>query len=186
MKVKDVLALAAANLGREDLEAAVRDHTGEPAGELASLLRCYNLVENEIALDYYPLKAEESFTPGGDGRISYSSFAYAPVSVTGVTGTCGPVRYETFPSYLKLPDAREGESVTVSYTYSPAQKEWEDDSAFSEKISARLLSFGVACEFCLSRGQFSEAAMWDNKYREALKAANIIRKKLAVRSRRWV
>lgn len=184
MKVKEVLALAAANLGREELLKRFADAAGEPTGELASLVRCYNLVENEIALDYFPLKAEESFSPDEDGVIAYSEFRYAPVSVQ--EAVCdGPVPFELYPSYLKVGLRRKG-PVTVRYTYSPAQKGWEDETAFSERISARLLSLGVASEFCLSRGQFSEAAMWEKRYREALRAANIVRKKLAVRSRRWV
>ena len=46
MTVKEVIALAAENLGREDLSAAVASAEGEPEGELKSLLRCYNLIEN--------------------------------------------------------------------------------------------------------------------------------------------
>lgn len=184
MKVKDILALAAANLGRDDLEAAVFDLSGEPQGELAELLRCYNLVENEIALDYFPLRAEESFEPT-DGAVLYAQFSYAPVGVTKVVGARGDVPFELLPACLRLTGAAEGR-VTVRYTYSPAQKEWNDDSEFSGKISARLMSFGVAGEFCLSHGQYQEAAMWDKKYRDALKAANVLRKKLAIRSRRWV
>lgn len=183
MRVKDVIALAAANLGREDLEAAAYDLAGEPEGETAALLRCYNLVENEIALDYYPLNEEETFAPE-EGTVSYSRFSYAPVCVKAVTGERGEVKYELFPSYLRLKEPAE--TVTVRYTYSPAQKQWNDESSFAGKISARLMSFGVASEFCLTSGRYSEAATWEKKYREALQAANIVRRKLAIRSRRWV
>ncbi len=184
MRVKEVLALAAAMLGREDLAASVYDLAGEPAGELASLLCCYNLVENEIALDYFPLKYEQIFV-AESGCVPYTRFDYAPVCVNAVTSGGKPVAFKEFPDCLKA-DVRRGESVSVIYSYSPAQKGWEDDGSFSEKISPRLLALGVAHEFCLSRGQYSEAAMWEKKYRESLKAANIIRRKLAVRSRRWV
>ncbi len=54
MKVKEVIALAAENLGREDLSSELETLDGAPEGELKSLLRCYNLVENEVALDYFP------------------------------------------------------------------------------------------------------------------------------------
>lgn len=59
MKVKEVLALAAANLGRDDLVAAIEQMEGDPSAEVQSLLRCYNLAENELALDYLPLTQEE-------------------------------------------------------------------------------------------------------------------------------
>lgn len=180
MKVKEVLALAASTLGRDDLCAAV-SCAREPEGDTAALLRCYNLVENEIALDYFPLKNEESFS-SDRGEIAYTQFAYAPVAVCSVKRDGASVPFEQFPAYLKTVQGK----VNVTYSYTPAQRGLEDESSFSDKISARLLSLGVATEFCLSRGQYSEAAMWEKKYRDALRAANIVRRKLAVRSRRWV
>lgn len=182
MKIKDVLALAAADLGREDLVALVNDCAGSPSGELSSLLRCYHLVENEIALDYFPLYKEESL-PVTDGAIPYRDFAFAPVEVERVTAEGRELCFEPLSDRLRV----EGTALRarVRYRYSPAEKAWTDDSEFSGKISARLLSFGVASEFCLSAGQFGEAATWEKKYREALKAAHIVRKRLVVRSRRW-
>ena len=51
MTVKEVLALAAENLGREDLSAQLSADSVQADGEIKALLRCYNLVENEVALD---------------------------------------------------------------------------------------------------------------------------------------
>ncbi len=183
MKVRNVLALAAANLGREDLIAMVNDCAGAPSGELSSLLRCYNLVENEIALDYFPLRWEE-ILPISCGEIPYEAFAYAPVEVLSAEEDGRRLGFALSASALRVEGART-DRVKVRYLYSPAEKGWEDDCAFPEKISARLLSFGVCSEYCLTNGKFGEAAMWEKKFREALRAANVLRKKLSVRSRRW-
>ncbi len=186
MKVKSVLSLAAANLGREDLVAAVNNCAEEPIGEVASLLRCYNLVENEIALDYFPLKNEETLTVYG-GVIPYAQLSYAPVTVFSVKDLCGrPIDFEVRPANVFLPAGKEEQTVTLAYSYSPKEKSFTDDTEFRGKISGRLLSFGVAYEFCLSCGQYAEAATWEKKYREALRAANILRRRLSVRSRRWI
>ncbi len=186
MKVKQVVRLSAETLGREDLVAAIDDLEGEPEGELASLLRCYNLIENEIALDYFPLRCRETL-PSSAGKIAFSAFSYAPVSVASAQAEGRELQFGCTQQALCLfSPVEEGQNVTVEYCYSPAEKEWEDDTAFSERISARLMAFGIACEYCLSRGKFAEAAMWESKYRDALKAANAVRKKLAMRSRRWV
>lgn len=183
MKVRDVMALAAANLGREDLVALVCGCSGEPEGDLAALLRCYNLVENEIALDYFPLKQRDAVKIS-DGKLSYSELSRAPVTILSVTDGLRELPFEALPTGLSVnaPGSFRGE---ILYTYSPAEKEIDGDCEFSEKISARLLSLGVACEFCLSHGLFAEAAVWEKKYRDALKAADICRKKLSVRPRRW-
>ena len=184
MTVKNILSLAAANLGREDLVAAVCDCNRNPIGEVASLLRCYNLVENEIALDYFPLKTEDILALSGN-VVPYSRLTHAPVTILSVKGESGVnIDFETRPARILL-KAKSG-TVTVTYTYSPAEKQFKDSCELGGNISARLLSFGVACEFCLSNGQFQEAAAWEKKYRDALRAANTQRRPIFVRSRRWV
>ncbi len=186
MKVRNVISLAAANLGREDLVASVEDCAAEPFGELASLLRCYNLVENEVALDYFPLETEETFAAADlqEGVLPFTAFSYAPVEILSVKGESGfPLSHKSRPDGLLVPQNTNG--VRVSYTYSPKEKEWGDNAEVAPQVSERLLSFGVCCEYCLTNGQYAEAAMWEKKYREALRAANIGHKKLTVRSRRW-
>ncbi len=187
MKVRNVISLAAANLGREDLVAGAEDCAAEPFGELSSLLRCYNLVENEVALDYFPPKTEECFTAADlseEGFLPYTAFSHAPVEILSVKGESGlPLSHESRTSGLVLP--QNVTQVCVSYTYSPKEKEWGDDAEVMPQVSERLLSFGVCCEFCLTNGQYAEAATWEKKFREALRAANVGHKKLTVRSRRW-
>ena len=182
MKVKDVVALAAANLGREDLVQEAYA-AASPAGELLSLVRCYNLVENEVAVDYVPLRKEETFA-SADGGIAFVRFSCAPVEILRVTDEAGdPLAYTLSAEGICVQGVG---TVRVQYNYSPAEKDWEDDCAFSGKITARLLSFGVASEYCLSRGQFSEAAVWQKRYQDALRAADFPRRPLRMRSRRWV
>ena len=77
-------------------------------------------------------------------------------------------------------------SVTIDYTYVPEQPKISDETAFSDKVSARLLAFGVANEYLLTAGRYAEAAVWEKKYRDALSAAGLSRRKLCVRARRWV
>lgn len=183
MTVKEVIALAAENLGREDLSAAVASAEGEPEGELKSLLRCYNLIENEVALDYFPLKREESFSPK-NGRIDFSELSAVPVDFYCVQDESGAdVRFVLHPAYLSLPEGTG--KVTVKYACAPAPKKLDGESEFSGKITARLLACGVACEFCLTCARYAEAALWEKRFRDALRAAEIIRRRLKVRARRW-
>lgn len=184
MQVKEIAALAAECLGRDDLAALAHTAKSEPRGELSSLLRCYNLVENEIALDYIPLIEEERLQVV-NGEVSFSRLRFSPVEVKRVTDENGiSVSFELLPDRLKVPEREL--FVTVRYTYSPPRKGWEEESAFDGKVSPRLMAQGIASEFCLSHGQFSEAAMWEKRYRESLRAAHIVRRTLFVRARRWV
>ena len=183
MLVQEVIALAAETLGRTDLAEALAALEGEPEGDLKSLLRCYNLIENEVALDFFPLKATERFSPE-EKKISYARFAFAPVHILKVTDASDmPMSFTVMPTHLVVPTAGEAE---VTYAYAPPEKSLKDETAFSDKISARLLAFGVASEFCITNRQFSEGAMWGRRYRDALRAAGIYRRTLSVRSRRWI
>ncbi len=184
MKVKEVIKLAAENLGRQDLSDEIDALEDEPKEELKSLVRCFNLVENEVALDYFPLKKEESFVPVS-GYVSYTDFTSSPIDVHKVTdGNGNPVDFDICPANLRV--HAPCKEVKVTYSYAPVQKTLEDESDFSGRISARLLSFGVAGEFCLTASRFAEAAAWERRFLDALKAANLIRRKLCMRSRRWL
>ncbi len=186
MTVKSVLSLSAANMGREDLVAAVCDCGGTPEGELKSLLRCYNLVENEIALDYFPLKVEETLERSGS-VLPYTRFSKAPVEVLSVFDESGlSLKFEVRPSRLLLQERSEGASLKVVYTYAPTEKLFTDDCEIADNVSARLLSFGVVMEYMLTNGQYAEAATWEKKYREALRAASARRRPIFIRSRRWI
>ncbi len=181
MLVKEVIKLAAANLGRDDLVKAT-DSLTQPTGELLSLLRCYNLIENEIALEYLPLKMEESLLVS-NGTLPFMAFLFAPVEILHVTADGRELDFASYHDKIVLDYHGR---VQVQYAYSPEEKGWDNEGAFGAKVSSRLLSFGVACEFCLSRGLFSEASVWQKRYQDALRAASFSHKKRCVRSRRWV
>lgn len=184
MKVREIAALAAENMGREDLAVELANLTDGPSWELKALLRCYNLVENEVAIDYFPLKQEECVLPQ-NGIIEFSSLARYPVEIYGVRGGDGKeVAYRLHPAHLSLPE--DTGAVTVTYSYSPAQKDFSDESEFQGKISARLLAFGMAGEFCLSTARFNEAAVWQKKFQDALKAVDVHKRRICIRARRWV
>ncbi len=185
MTVRDVVMLAAENLGRSDLADEAKHCTGAVTGELASLLNCYNLVENQIALDYYRLKREETFTVQ-NGRIEYSKFIYAPIDVIGVTDSAGKtLEFKLLPDYLQL--AQEVTAATVLYAYSPTEKTIHQKSAFSDKLSTRLIAYGVTCEKCMQEGRFQEAAVWEDRFVDALRNIHAFHRnpKIRLRARRW-
>lgn len=175
-KVRDVIAIAEELSGRSDLKSA-----GESSEEVKLLLRCFNLVENEIALDYLPLRIRETFSAGKE--IPFSAFSHAPVSVKGVKDFAGgEVGFELLFDRVVLSRACECE---IDYAFAPAEKTMDDDSDFSGPVSARLMAYGVASEFARARGLFAEAVSFDKRYRDALSSAGAPRRALRMRGRRW-
>ena len=180
MTVREVIELSCSCLGREDLKKAIGNIPVQV--EVDSLVRCFNLVENEIALDYFPLKRTEKVAVK-EGRIPYSALSSAPVNVHRVTSGGRVISFTLFPEYAEL-GSRVGEAE-ILYSYIPTEKKLADKSDFSGKITARLMAFGVCAEYCLSNARYDEAALWEKRYREALRAANILRRRLCIRPRRW-
>ena len=184
MKVKEVVMAAAVELGVADgvkkyLDGGVSE-TGEK--DVGLLLTCFNLVENELALDYLPLIAEDELT-SATGVVEYSVLANPVVRILSVEDEWeNSVKFKLFPSYLKT----QAGKVKITYTYTPSEKTIEDDSDYVTQVSVRLFSYGVAAEYLLAIGEFEQAAVWDRKYKEAIEAAYRMLPCKRIKSRRWV
>ena len=182
MTVKEVVILAAEELGIGDVvKGYLNGDVSQGETETLALLRCFNLVENEVALDYLPLFAEDTVLTE-TGIVEYSSLSKTAVRILSVKDKAeNSVKYKIYPTYLI---AQAGE-ITIRYTYTPTAKGLDDLSDFVLLVSARLLAFGVAAEYCFSSGLYDEGEAWNKKYKDALKAAYRAKPAKVLRSRRW-
>lgn len=175
--VKEVIQTAVGLVGSA---ADTEDASSE---EVLLFVRCFNLVENEVALDYIPLLAEEEIE--ADGKAEYTALKKAPLRILRVTDGAGnALRFKALHACLDLGGFRG--TAHVTYAYAPSAKTYSESSDYEGAVSARLLAYGTAAEYLLARGKFAEASAFDAKYRDALRAASVPRRRLAVRARRWV
>ena len=184
MKVKDVIILAAEEIGVADKVEAYLSQ-GDTSGETIAkaLLRCFHLVENELALDYFPLYVEEVVLTE-TGKIFFSELSETPVRIELITNSEGNrAQFTLFPDYIKL---EKPDTYTLVYCYAPQKKEIEGDSSFQTTISERLFAYGIAAEYCAACGLYEEGAVWDTKYKDAIKAAYKKKPCRIMRTRRWV
>lgn len=182
MTVKEVVLLAATHLGIVDeVESYVENKVGNGKNTLL-LVDCFNLVENEIALDYLPLYAEEE-KQTLTGKIEYSAFQKPVTRVLKVTGADGAYQsYTCFPDCIKTSVGK----IKIFYAYSPYKKTIDDCSDYETQVSTRLLSYGVAAEYATAMGLYEEASVWDKKYKDALAAAYALKPTSKMPSRGWV
>ena len=136
---------------------------------------------------YCPIRREERVEIT-ENKIYYTEFSQAPVNIRKVV--CGGylARFAAYPAYILMSDDRQGSALVV-YDCIPCTKNaFDEQSEFSEEsgVSARLLAYGVAAQYCLVNGENGRAALWDKKFRDALRAKNIFRRTVRVRSRRGV
>ncbi len=182
--VKDVLTLAARMLG--NLES-VEKYWGNAAGTVGKrdaelLLSCFHTVENELALDYLPLMAEDELVTS-TGVVEYARLEKKVARILCVEDEAGePVKYKLFPNYLKTQAGR----VKITYVYTPEEKSLAGAVEYQTGVSARLFAYGVAAEYSLAVGDTQSAAVWDKKFKAAIQAAYRLRPCKKIRSRRWI
>ena len=143
MKVKQIMASAARLCGRQDmaefLEKGIAEELSAAEREAETLLKCYNLAENEIALDYLPLENTE--TVGSDGEIPFRALSFPPVEILAVRGESG----EKLPFTVgaECIRVREGK-VRVHYSYRPRVKNMSDEAESNSRAGERVLALGTA------------------------------------------
>ncbi len=181
--VKDVVLAAASALGIYNVVAGFLEHGDMNGAEDTELLiRCFNMVENELALDYLPLYAEEEVETE-TGCVYYSELSRSAVRVVKVEDAWGnDTAFRLFPEYLKT----QGGKIKIRYAYAPEKKTIADESDYHSYASVRLFSYGVAAEYSLSMGLFEEAAVWDKKYKDAITSAYRTNPCKVIQSRRWI
>lgn len=182
MTVKEVILLAAEELGMgEKVSAFLEGESTDGEKATDALLRCFNLVENEVALDYLPLTCEEEIETA-TGTVRFDELSQSAVRILRASdGNGNKLPCKLFPEWLKTAAGR----VNIAYTYAPKKKAIGDNSDYVLQASPRLFAYGIASEYCLACGLFEEAAVWDKKYKDALAAAYRSKPSRIIRSRRW-
>jgi hypothetical protein len=182
MTVLECINATATELGMgERVRKYLEGFTSEGEAEAHELLRCFNLVENELALDYLPLYAEDEIVTD-TGVVYFSELAKRPVRVVEVRdGQGNDLSFRLYPEYLKTAVGK----IVVRYAYVPEEKGFQEESDFALFASVRLFAYGMACEYLTVNGDFEEAGVWDKKYKEAIACAYRSKKAKRIASRRW-
>ena len=184
VSVKAAVRATAQALGIADGVEAFLDgeETEEGKKDTELLVKCFNRVENELALDYLPLLAEDEVL-SSTGVVRYAELTYPAVRVFRVEDGDGTSLKSTlFPDRLETSSG----TVKVVYSYTPNEKSVDEESDYQTAVSERLFLYGMAAEYCLAEGELEAAGIWDKKYKEAIAAAYRLRPVKRIRSRRWV
>ena len=182
MKVSDVMIMAAVQMGIGDgVKGYVNGTNSLYKQQSELLLQCFNLVENELALDYIPLVKQETLTLT-DKKIYYEAFDSDVVRIIKVADEHGAsLPYKLFAAYMEV----DAEKAVVTYAYTPTPKTMTEESDFQAFVSERLFSYGMAAEYCMATGLYEEAVVWDKKYKEGIEGARQLARGGKMASRRW-
>ena len=184
ISVRETVRETAQVLGISEWVEGYLDGEASEIGEKDTeiLVDCFNRVQNELAVDYLPLTAEDELITA-TGIIPYVALNNSVVRIICVENEEGEsVRFKLFPDYLETNSGK----VKVFYTYSPPQQGIDGVCAYKTAVSKRLFVYGMAAEYSLIVGENEKASAWDRKYKEAVNAAYKLRPVKKLRSRRWV
>ena len=164
MTIKDIIKSAAVFLNLTDVtEYLGADSPAENTvtlNAIDSLTRLSNLVISELAASYVPMVCAETVT-ATDGKIVFANLTHNVTRILSVKNQFGQdAEFKIYPEYIKV----FGTKYTVEYEYAPANYDLTDSVGFKNDVTAALLGYGVAAEYCVTQGRFEEAILWRKRY----------------------
>ena len=143
------------------------------------IISCINSVVCEIATEHLFLKETESIEVGG-GEFELANLSKSFHKLVKVNTT---KKYSVKNEKLYIQDGR----YDVTYYYIPDEYGFEDEiTEFSGRLSIYALCFGVAGEYCLISGNYSESEMWNSRFESAMQSAKRGVKIPNLKERKWL
>ena len=166
MTVKEIIEKSAEFLGVE-----LTDENTE------KLLRCYNLIETELAIDYFPLRAVDKALIK-DNKIKYSDLQRQAWRIMVVYDfTNKEVNYKLYPKYIGFSKKENGKQCLVLYCYIPQKKTIDDISEFDKGMFEEIFKYGICGEYCLMQGDYETASAFNEKYKKSIQERYANRKR---------
>ncbi len=187
MTVKEVLTLSSQFLNKEDELKDDIASGGESSGTktFKTLLNAVNIVNNEIASDYFPLTIEEEIDIQNN-KIYYDDLSKNVKDIYTITSLDRSMsyRFKTFENYLNV---FAGGRVVITYSYFPEQAAAQDIlTTFGGKVSARTFALGVVAEYYFISGIFDEAQVWHKRFVDSINS-NLSKKGIVkMPKRKWL
>lgn len=133
-----------------------------------NLLRSYNLIENELAIDYFPLRTVDKLLIK-DNKIKYTELKNMPYRILKILDYQNDeVKYHIYTEYIELKKNYNGAYFFVIYNYIPKEKSVDDNCEYDERYK-QVLKYGVCSEYCVQVGCFETASIFSEEYKRHIK-----------------
>lgn len=186
MKVKEIIAFACSFIGEQEIVKKLTSTeavslTDKEQEKVDTLVRCFNLVNQEIASDYLPFLYTEEIDID-NSILNYADLDKTIINVYAVKGTFNRnVKYKAYTNYIQI----FGKAKSITYSYLPDKSELDDDVEFFNGLSARNYAYGIASEYLLCDGLSEDAEIWEERFKESLFVLSRKRSELKLPARRW-
>lgn len=165
MLLKDVIRLACDFTENETLATKIKGEvelSTEEAKVVEQLEKCFNLVNNEIASEFVPIKKIEQVEVS-NGKIMFSSFSKKPFKILYVKNSLGrKIRFKVFENYIMALCKK----AIVCYSTLPEDLTIDDE--FDTFLPERIYAYGVAREYYFLQTKFDDADIWEERFKNSL------------------
>lgn len=171
---KEILKLTANFLGLDKLTDYLSNEeetaSDEVKADVNQLLIFMNYIVREITKDYFPLCHKESIMSDSDGKIYFDKLSKKAIMIKDVKNLIDlSCHYEIYPEYIKLENPNT--EYKVFYNYTPKTiLNITEEAELPFGLDYFIVCYGIASEYCLSKGSYDEAHMWESKFVSALKS----------------
>ena len=183
MSVKDIIILACEFTENQSLGQALENNSvlDEEQSEICdSLVKCFNLVNNEVASEYIPIVKWQRVSTT-NFKVEYSSLSSKVLHIISVRDSLGrKVKFKAYDSYLMA----FANTVDIIYQAEPA--ELAIDSEFYSTLPNRIYAYGIAREYYFQQTLFDEADIWEERFKNTLSIMARKRSETHIPKRRWL
>ena len=190
MKAKEILKNVCVYLGKEEiLSSSIFEENGEELteeqmAEVNKIIKCINLVQEEIATEYLRVLKEKevTLTNGEIDARNIDENIFEIISIKNKFGKSLKYKYVNG----KIVCLTNKAIITYS-TYPKSVVGLEDDvESFAGKISARVLGYGVASEYCYLEMLYDDATIWETRFKNALLVLARKKGEIKLKKRGWL
>ena len=160
------------------------DPTSEQTELINLLINATNLVCNQIASEYYPIKQTKIISTS-NGMVSYSTISTTPiVDILSVKINDIDVSYQCYPTYLKT----QAGTLDICYASSPsvATSISSNIDFYNYRINERVIAYGVVAEYHFINGNYDDATICDNRFKNSLNSVIRPKREIKVKERLWI
>lgn len=192
MKLKDIIQVSNTLLGTNlsinlfnKTETDAQLLAEMAAKPLSTLISCANLVIDELGSEYLPLVYKQDMTADENGIIGYAQFSKPLIVVLRIKNDKGVrIKYRYRSGGVEVSQAG---NYTVVYSYKEGEKGFFDNvEVGANRLTERIIAYGVASEYCLMQGLYDDASIWDKRYKDALAQATSKRKEVVMPAKPFV
>lgn len=151
----------------------------EEKKKINTYLRHYHLIEEELA--YSPINKIELPLLVHNNRIEFATLFDKPLKILSVCSEDGvKLSYKVFSTYIEV----NAKKVLVTFLPRPAKTTFNND--LPERLSARVVAYGIAREHYISQGLYEDAEVWEGRYKDGIKMMFRQEPGVKISARRWM